>query len=123
MYNTKRKSFVYIIKSSETSVYKIGYSKHPKIRIQQLQEKTEHNLTLVYQQEVFGHCVESLESFCHYVFDKYAIPNRNEWFEVDDKLIQYFIKKQLPILGEFLNHACSGVFDYIPKSKILNEVI
>ena len=117
-----RKSYVYVIKSAEPSVYKIGYSKQPKIRIQQLQkENMEYDLTLIYQKEVPHRGVKELEAYCHYVFDKYAIRGRNEWFHVDEKFIHYFIEKKLPVLAEFVTHACSGVFEYIPRSQILNE--
>lgn len=116
-------SYVYVIKSSDPSVYKIGYSKNPKRRIQQLQEENEHTLTLIHQQEVPHRGVQKLEEYCHYVFKRYSIHGRNEWFSVDDKLIHYFIRKQLPVVAEFINYTCAGVFEYVPISQILEEVV
>ena len=68
--------YVYLIRSEETGMYKVGVSKHPKKRIKQLQTGNSEDLTLIHSFP--SHYPHKVEVALH---NGYA-PNkkRGEWF-------------------------------------------
>ncbi len=68
--------FIYLIRSEETGMYKVGVSKHPKKRIKQLQTGNSEDLTLIHSfPSDYPHKVETS------LHNGYS-PNkkRGEWF-------------------------------------------
>ncbi len=77
---------VYLIRAGKTEFYKIGVSKNPKTRVDQLQ--TGHNETLLLVNSFETKYGFKTENFVH---RKYASQNvQLEWFELTDEQVKRF---------------------------------
>src|SRR5690606_11911152 len=84
--NEKKSVFLYLIQNSVTNNFKIGVSKNPKKRLNQLNIASDNKLTLLYSIENKSH----LENETHSIFSHLKI--NNEWFKYDYSIIEYFQK-------------------------------
>lgn len=75
---------LYLVRDTIDNTLKIGRSKSPKSRLQQLQTSTSHKLELLYVIKDKGY----LEEEVHKRFAKIRLAS--EWFENDSSMIKYF---------------------------------
>ena len=84
----KKMTNIYLAQNTETKNLKIGYSKNPKNRIQQLNLSSDVKIELLYYFEDYV----TKERELH---DKYGFLNLNsEWFEYDQQIINEFKFRQ-----------------------------
>ena len=74
---------VYFIADTTNNVVKIGFSKSPKKRLQQLQTSNSNVLVLL----GFIDGMETEESYCHQLFEKDK--KIGEWFNLSDQIVDY----------------------------------
>lgn len=76
-YIDKKNDCLYFIQSSNNGMIKIGRSKDPERRLNQLQTGSPHKLKLICFFKDDGH----KEKFLHETLKKFRIRKNNEWFD------------------------------------------
>lgn len=85
---TDRTGFVYLVKASATSFYKIGKSRKPYKRLSALQVGSP--LELIICERVFSLDCVQLESSLHSYYEAYWL--RGEWFDLADECVKEFLQ-------------------------------
>lgn len=80
-----KKGFIYLIKDEINNTLKIGFSKNPKSRLNQLQIATSNKLNLLY---TIKNQTQEDEKSLHDYFSCLKI--NSEWFVNDNSIIKYF---------------------------------
>lgn len=78
-----RQSYVYFMRDEDTQLIKIGYSKFPSKRQQQIIAKTQHTISLL-------GCMrgaKTVEKRLHKKFSAYCV--RHEWFLSSDEILSF----------------------------------
>ena len=84
--NNDKSGFVYLVRASKTSFYKIGCSKKPYQRLQSLQTGSPLEIKII--ERIFSFDSQGLEKDLHDYYSAYWL--RGEWFDFPDEVVREF---------------------------------
>jgi hypothetical protein len=85
--DSDRSGFVYLVRASKTSFYKIGCSKKPYQRLQSLQTGSPLEIKII--ERIFSFDCQGLEKDLHDYYSAYWL--RGEWFDFPEEVVREFV--------------------------------